>query len=147
MSVFCQQRNTSSTTDPEKWLDQEIEKAKEALGETPFIPKKENGDHYELDDLFEDQQYIAFRVLETIKKWLTCKNVNEFEPLRCTINGQGGTGKSVLLNTLVSVIRRFSQSNNVVFAAAPTGTAAFNVNGLSEIDGRCLSSVVRVLRW
>ena len=119
----------SSKTDPENWLDEEIEKAKKELGTTPFIPMKDNGEHYELNDLFDDQKYIAFRVLETIKNWLTCKNFDDFKPLRCTINGQGGTGKSVLLNTLVSVIRRFSQSNNVVFAAAPTGTAAFNVNG------------------
>ena len=124
-----QERNLTSTIEPERWLEEEIAKAKEELGTTPFIPKKDDGSHYELNDLFDDQKYIAFKVLETIKNWLTCRDLRKFEPLRCTINGQGGTGKSVLLNTLVSVVRRFSQSNNVVFAAAPTGTAAFNVNG------------------
>ena len=124
-----QKRNLTSSVNPEEWLEQEISKAKEALMSDPFIPMKEDGKQYELNDLFDDQKYIAFRVLETIHKWLTCKDWSNFEPLRCTINGQGGTGKSVLLNTLVSVLRRFSSSNNVVFAAAPTGTAAFNVNG------------------
>ena len=66
---------------------------------------KDDGKHFELNDLFDDQQYIAYRVLDKIKEWLTCKDLSKFKPLRCTINGQGGTGKSVLLNTIVSVMR------------------------------------------
>jgi hypothetical protein len=52
-----------------------------------------------------------------------------FEPLRLTIVGAAGTGKSVLINTLVSVLRRMFGDNDVVHVAAPTGTAAFNVGG------------------
>ena len=43
--------------------------------------------------------------------------------------GQGGSGKSILLNTITSVLRCVFQHNDVVRIACPTGTAAFNVNG------------------
>ena len=95
----------------------------------PYIPLNSSGDPYELDDLFDDQKWIAFVILQKIHEWFTTPNLSTFEPLRCTINGQAGTGKSVLLNTITSVIRRFTNSNNACIVAAPTGTAAFNVNG------------------
>jgi hypothetical protein len=46
-----------------------------------------------------------------------------------TVMGCGGTGKSVLINTLVTCIRTIFQDNNSVFVTAPTGAAAYNVGG------------------
>ncbi len=46
-----------------------------------------------------------------------------------TVMGCGGTGKSVLINTLVSCIRKIFNDNNSVFVTAPTAAAAFNVGG------------------
>ena len=46
-----------------------------------------------------------------------------------TIMGCRGTGKSVLVNTLVSCIRKIVKDNNTVFVTAPTGAAAYNVRG------------------
>ena len=126
---MTQKRKVTSDTPPQVWLDNQIAHAKEAMKESPFVPMKDNGKHYELNDLYDDQQYIAYCILNKIKEWLTCKNFKKFKPLRCTINGQGGTGKSILINTIVSILRRYSNTNNIVFASAPTGTAAFNVNG------------------
>jgi predicted GTPase len=40
-----------------------------------------------------------------------------------TIMGCGGTGKSELINTLVSCIRKIFKNNNTVFVTAPTGAA------------------------
>ena len=47
-------------------------------------------------------------------------------------------GKSVLINTLASVIRRFTNAQDSVIVTAPTGTAAFNVNGetLHSVTGQ-----------
>jgi hypothetical protein len=45
------------------------------------------------------------------------------------INGSGGSGKSVVINTIVTVMRKMFNINGVVKVAAPTGTAAFNVHG------------------
>ena len=64
-------------------------------------------------------------------------------------------GKSVLINTLASVIRRFTNVQDSVIVTAPTGTAAFNVNGEtlysvtgqginnSDFDVDCLSQAKR----
>jgi ATP-dependent DNA helicase PIF1 len=52
----------------------------------------------------------------------------KFKPLRMTIMGCAGTGKSVLINTVVAYIRRI-QKNYSFIVAAPTGAAAHNVGG------------------
>jgi len=45
------------------------------------------------------------------------------------INGAGGSGKSVVINAIVTALRKMFDSDDVVRAVAPTGTAAFNVHG------------------
>ena len=97
----------------------------------PAVPKRFDKTHYEIPDLYLDQQYVAYRVLDKIHEWMTCADVSKFVPLRCTLVGQGGTGKSVLILTIVSVLRRCFNLNNVVQVAAPTGTSAFNVYGVT----------------
>ena len=67
--------------------------------------------------------------MDTLYEFMTIENLNDFKPLRITINGQGGSGKSVVINTLVSIIRRMFKNNDVVKVVAPTGVAAFNVDG------------------
>jgi nicotinamide riboside kinase len=53
----------------------------------------------------------------------------DFKLFRITIMGAARTGKSVLINTLVTVLRVMFDDNDVVHVAAPTGTTAFNVGG------------------
>jgi predicted GTPase len=43
--------------------------------------------------------------------------------------GATGTGKSYIINTIVSYLRRMFGDNDVVQVLAPTGIAAFNVLG------------------
>jgi len=52
-----------------------------------------------------------------------------FTPLRLTVVGAAGTGKSFVIDTLTSLIRQMFQNNNAVHVLAPTGTAAFNIKG------------------
>ena len=86
---------------------------------------------YKLEDLKPDPLHAAYIILKKIKEWIECDDFSTFVPLRCTLDGKGGTGKSVLINTIVSVLRRRFNLNNVVAVAAPTGTAACNVNGVT----------------
>jgi ATP-dependent exoDNAse (exonuclease V) alpha subunit len=72
--------------------------------------------------------------MKKIQEWLNLpkkskEECQKFQPLRMTVLGQAGTGKSRLINTLVSVIRKMFQSNNSVHVAAPTGVAAHAVGG------------------
>ena len=65
--------------------------------------------------------------VELLKK--TESERKQFKPLRMTVVGCAGTGKSVLINTVVGYIRKIFQDNNSVIVAAPTGAAAHNVGG------------------
>jgi len=99
------------------------------------IPLKSDGSKYSLDSLMDDQRAAIVIILMKLKEWLAHlefdenNNLQTFQPLRLTVMGAAGTGKSVLINTLVTVLRTMFGSNDVVQVAAPTGTAAFNVGG------------------
>ena len=94
-----------------------------------MIPKRADGTQCQIKDLYNDQKVIVSRVTKKIHEWLHCDDLSQFEPLRMTVNGKGGCGKSVLVNTIVATLRNMFQVNDVVGVLAPTGVAAFNVNG------------------
>ena len=79
--------------------------------------------------MFEDQLTVVLLIMDKILEWATCENLSEFKPLRITINGPAGTGKTVVINTIVTLIRELFNVNGVVQVCAPTGTAAFNAGG------------------
>ena len=83
-----------------------------------------------------------------------------FKPLRLTVRGCAGSGKSYLINTMVAITRKLFGINDAVLVAAPTGAAAFNVHGqtmhrlfgidpfqpskhMSELKARQLRKVLR----
>ena len=47
----------------------------------------------------------------------------QFQPLYLTVADSGGSGKSVLMKTIIGVIRQTFQENNSVLVGAPTGSA------------------------
>ena len=49
--------------------------------------------------------------------------------MRATVMGSGGTGKSYIINTIIAMVRSLTSSNDTVQVAAPSGSAAFNVQG------------------
>src|SRR5687767_15904966 len=67
--------------------------------------------------------------------------MKNFTPLRLTLCGVAGSGKSTLINTLVTAIRKITRKTNSVYVCGPTGSAAFNAGGetcywLFNIQGR-----------
>ncbi len=118
---------------PEEWLvktilqhDEEVDnKSNRPLS----LPLKDNGEEYTLDGLYPDQAEVVTVVLDKIKDFMECKDMSTFKPLRLVINGAGGSGKSVIINTIVTCLRKMFQTDDVVRVVAPTGTAAFNVHG------------------
>ncbi len=65
--------------------------------------------------------------IDTIVKLLN--NDKKYKPLRATVMGCGGTGKSFIINTIISIVRTVTQLNDSILLGAPTGAAAFNVQG------------------
>ena len=45
--------------------------------------------------------------------------------------GGGGSGKSMLVKTIIGVIRRIFKKNNTALVGAPTGSASFNGGGIT----------------
>lgn len=121
------------TANPAEWLNETLKNEEENEDPSKLnLPKRktENGFvDYEVDMLYPDQAKVVATVVGKIKEWMECDDYSKFQPLRMTVRGAGGSGKSVVINTIVSVLRRMFEYNGVVQVAAPTGTAAFNVGG------------------
>ena len=114
---------------PAKWLDIKVKEYEEHQELTLQLPKHGSGKDYTIEGLYRDQQFILFEILSVLHEFTNKPSSSTFKPLRCIINGPAGTGKTVLINTLVSLIRSVYCRNDVVRVVAPTGTAAFNVGG------------------
>jgi GTPase SAR1 family protein len=114
---------------PHKWLQLKIDQFEKEQQIKPYIPLKADGSFYELTQLYDDQLGIALLFMKKIQEFMTMKDLSKFVPLHCTILGEGGVGKTILINTLTSVIRRMFNRTDVMRVAAPTGVAACNVGG------------------
>ena len=106
-------------------------------------------EEYSIDACREDQKEVLAYILQYFKKWYeldnTSDSLNDFTPLRMTLCGVAGSGKSTLINTLVTAIRKITQKTNSVYVCGPTGSAAFNAGGetchwLFNIQGRINNS-------
>ena len=128
---FTGQRNT--TIAGEDYLKHSIDLNNSLLETTDStedvldIPMKNNGEKYKVEDLSAEQYTIAMAVIDTVWKFLT--NDPDYKPLRATIMGAGGTGKSHLINTILTSIRELTGCNDSICVGAPSGGAAFNVKG------------------
>ena len=132
--------------DPQKkdgsWLTDQI-KVEKDLGlqggeahelRIPFtVDSRGNPVPYDVNSCNESQKEIILLILKKLHEYVHFKasgdDSKKFEPLRMTIMGQAGTGKSYLINTLVSITRTMFQDNDVIITTGPTGAAANNVNG------------------
>ena len=106
------------------------------------LPMNDKGEPYSVDCLYPDQAQVVARVVAKIKEFVECKDPANFKPMRLTINGPGGSGKSVIINTIVSTLRQMFDCNDVVRVCAPTGAAAFNVGG-ETMHSLCKNAVSR----
>lgn len=91
------------------------------------LPKKRNGNVYNILELNEEQNEIAATVFRTIEAWMN--RSADYKPLRMTVCAGAGRGKSYLIHQLTTMIRTMFNRTDTVMTAAFTGSAAFNVNG------------------
>lgn len=121
-------RDRDLTVDGREYMNNIVDKYyNEGLQEELNIPKRGDGSEYKLSDLNEEQRAIVYASIDTIVKFIN--NDKDYKPLRATILGCGGTGKSFIINTIIAIVRQYTQCNDSVLVAAPSGGAAFNVGG------------------
>jgi hypothetical protein len=78
------------------------------------------------------QSALLYKVFGKIREWMKCKagdQKSKFVPLRLTVCGAADTGKSFIINIIVSYMRRMFDDNDVVHVVALTGMTALNVLG------------------
>ena len=119
--IFNQVRN------PKEWLDEAIKYACGQEDTVIDIPLNTDGSEYLMEDLLEDQMTAALYIMDNVRRYLL--HPKRFKPVRMTLDGMAGCGKTVLVKTLVSVVRTMFQSQRAALICAPTGAAAFNAGG------------------
>ena len=126
MCDFTESRNT--TIDGKEYVDHIAKEYYNGSNDqTIEIPTQKDTNSYTLDALSNQQQAVVLASIDTVAKFLN--NDTNYKPLRATVIGCGGTGKSFIINTIISIIRKLTQRNSSIQVGAPTGSAAFNVQG------------------
>ena len=123
------------------WLEQTISQfeTEENTRNKLVLPQRLNQQHqleeYSIDACSDDQKNVLSYILQYFKRWYkltkTSEAVETFTPLRMTLCGLAGSGKSTLIHTLVTVIRKITQTSDSMYVCGPTGSAAFNAGGES----------------
>jgi GTPase SAR1 family protein len=96
------------------------------------LPLRNDGSFYELESLQEDQRDIIAYCLKYLRNWIenmADEGTSSVKPLRLTVKGVAGSGKSTFINTLVTAIRRLFDRKESVVVCGPTGAAAFGAGG------------------
>jgi len=114
----------------ETFLSSKLEQyEKDLLSEKIQLPHKADGSTYEMSQLTDEQSSIICYFLDYIKHCSQNKTKYNIPQLHITLRGIAGSGKSTLILTLVTALKRMFQMENCVMLCAPTGCAAFNIGG------------------
>ena len=120
----------------ETWLMDRIEERKKAVDdvrksgmnqEKLTLPTNAKGEHYSIDGIKGDQKDVICCVLAKLKEWVEYSSITDpnqaktFTPMRLTVRGAAGSGKSYLTNSLATVLRKIFNYDDVVHVAGPTG--------------------------
>ena len=129
-------------TDPAEWLEQKTKETESNESDCINIPKRKTKNGFvecNIDCLMDDQKMVVGIVMQKLHEFMTSTSLCDFKPLRMTVMGAGGTGKSVIVNTIVTLTRKMFNLDGVAKVAAPTGSAAFNIGGetLHHLTATC----------
>ena len=76
--------------------------------------------------------------MSKIKQWISYNrkisnqdHSENFEPLHLTVGGKGGSGKTTLIRTLLTYVRKMFDNNKTAMLAAPTGASSYVGGGLT----------------
>ena len=133
---------TTTVEEASNWLETTLENntREQSLDEKASLglPMKRNEtfglENYMTKDLHEDQKEVAGVAMYKLQEWFRCVEsgtTENYTPLRLTVCGEAGSGKTALINTLVTLTRRLTGTKNSAHVCGPTGSAAFNAGGLT----------------
>ncbi|CAH2097415.1 unnamed protein product [Euphydryas editha] len=112
---------------PENPLDFEAVEAANAMDDFQRINLAEE-EQNDLQSMIAKLNADQKRIFDMITNKMETTD-NNADVLRCFVSGTGGTGKSFLIKILKVWVKTYL--NKKVAVSAPTGIAAFNVNGLT----------------
>ena len=107
-----------------------VSEAKEAMAdfEAALIDHDNTDVNTMIENLNEDQLRVFDTVRNSVHAQCLTSQADNTEPLRMFISGCGGTSKSYLIKIIKAWV--CSATDKHVAVTAPTGIAAFNINGL-----------------
>ena len=121
-----------SSSDASLWMEQTITEFEMGVNTRNdlLIPQRMTQQHkledYSIDTCRDDQKEVLAYILQYFKTWYesdkTANSAQAFTPLRMTLCGVAGSGKSTLINTLVTAIRKITKRTNSVYVCGPTGS-------------------------
>jgi hypothetical protein len=88
--------------------------------------------HYNIRYATTSQSTVLYKVFGKIREWMEWEagdQKTKFVPLRLTVHGAAGTGKSFIINTILSYMRCIFYDNDVFHVVAPTGMTTSKVLG------------------
>jgi hypothetical protein len=102
----------------------------------PFTMNVDKGElEINLDLAKDDQLSLLVTIMTKVKEWVLAATTDDesmaksFTPMRMTVRGSAGAGKSFFIKCLANTVRAIFGLRGVVKIAAPTGAAAHNVGG------------------
>lgn len=120
-----EKENLENDSDDEAVLECQPVEADEAMKN--FKDIEDNVKTDDLEEILSKLNQDKKRVFDTVTNVLKTNEINEI--LRLYVSGEGGTGKSFLIHAIRCWIKK--KLNKSVAVAAPTGIAAYNINGLT----------------
>lgn len=123
--------NKMSKKEAGNWLIRRIDEENHKASNVLHIPKKLDGTKFKIEDCSEDQKDIIAVLLKTLKELVDyALGDSETKPTKnqilMTIRGAAGSGKTTLINTLVTILHKMFPDDETTITAAPTGASAFN---------------------
>ncbi len=82
------------------------------------IPTTKDGKEYSIESMKMDQKNVVLAAVMTVVQFL--RNDKHYTPLRATVMGCGGTGKSYIINTILTMVRKMTKSNVTLIVGAPS---------------------------
>ena len=125
---------TKTCCDGKTFLEVAVKAESETKHHGLDLPKKMGSDgcirDFEIADLHPDQRRVMAYVLSGLYRWI--ENDTTFDGMRLTVRGRGGSGKTVLLKTITSVVRRMFNTKTAALVSGPTGACSCNAGGCTD---------------